>query len=192
MAEGLFSKLGKRVAFDPPGPEHALEAARIANRDLERRERLSEETPPGPKLYSMAKLRPEVTEEALARYLEELSKVPHQGLAALRAGLLINQVRKLELESSDFAAAVEMAKLVASGVAEEEAFRRAIKGVAKPVFHQGVVVGTEQQYSDQLMSKILEANEERYARKQKLEGGLGVTFNWLQMVQIVTGEDRSS
>lgn len=193
---GMFSNLGKPVELEAPGPEHALEAAKAANRELVRKESLPTiappETPRGRMLRQLANAPPELTQERLEAYLEALAEVPHKARAALKAGLLLSQVQKLEREEPNFAAAVEMARLIASGVAEEEAFRRAVKGVTKAVWHQGVPVGTELEYSDTLMQKILEANEERYKRSQKIDASVSGSFNWLQMVQVVLSSDRSA
>lgn len=41
---------------------------------------------------------------------------------------------------------------------EAEAFRRAVKGVLKPVFHQGKITARVRQYSDPLLALLLKAN----------------------------------
>ena len=52
---------------------------------------------------------------------------------------------------------------------EAEAHRRAVAGTDKGVWHQGVQVGTERQYSDSLLSQMLKAKRREY--RDKLEMG---------------------
>jgi hypothetical protein len=55
--------------------------------------------------------------------------------------------------------------------AEQEAFRRAVEGTDKGVWHMGVQVGTERVYSDALMSLILKGRRKRvYADRTELTG----------------------
>jgi len=48
---------------------------------------------------------------------------------------------------------------------EEEAIRRARDGTEKPVFYQGIVCGHIQEYSDQLLLRILEARKPNEFRR---------------------------
>ncbi len=57
-----------------------------------------------------------------------------------------------------FAEAWEVAREAAADVLEAEAFRRAVTGTNKGVYHQGVLVNTEKQYSDRLLELLLKAN----------------------------------
>ena len=53
---------------------------------------------------------------------------------------------------------------------EVEATRRAVDGTDKGVWHQGVQVGTERQYSDSLLALMLKAKRKReYGDSSKLE-----------------------
>lgn len=49
---------------------------------------------------------------------------------------------------------------------EEEAYRRGVKGVKKPVYYQGRLVGYELEYSDRLLEMMLRARDERYGTKR--------------------------
>ena len=40
---------------------------------------------------------------------------------------------------------------------EDEAVRRAVEGVPRPVFYQGQIVGAVQEYSDELLIRMLKA-----------------------------------
>lgn len=58
--------------------------------------------------------------------------------------------------------------------AEREAFRRAVEGTDKGVWHQGVNVGTERVYSDSLLSLVLKGRRKQvYADRTELTGADG-------------------
>jgi hypothetical protein len=58
--------------------------------------------------------------------------------------------------------------------AEQEAFRRAVEGTDKGVWHQGVLVGSERVYSDALMALILKGRRKKvYADRTELTGADG-------------------
>lgn len=48
---------------------------------------------------------------------------------------------------------------------ENEARRRAVDGVEEDVFYKGEVVGKKVNYSDSLLSKLLEANVQKFSKK---------------------------
>lgn len=52
----------------------------------------------------------------------------------------------------EYKAAWEEAEIIATGLLEDEAYRRAVLGVSKPVYYQGVECGQVQEYSDALMA----------------------------------------
>jgi hypothetical protein len=53
---------------------------------------------------------------------------------------------------------------------EREAWRRAVKGLDKPVFQQGRRVGTVREYSDALLVQLLKANRpEKFRENAKIE-----------------------
>lgn len=49
---------------------------------------------------------------------------------------------------------------------EAEAFRRAVKGVQKPIYHQGKRVGSVREYSDQLLVFLLKARRPETYRER--------------------------
>jgi hypothetical protein len=58
--------------------------------------------------------------------------------------------------------------------AEQEAFRRAVEGTYKGVWHQGVLVGSERVYSDALMALILKGRRKKvYAERTEVTGADG-------------------
>lgn len=56
---------------------------------------------------------------------------------------------------------------------EDHAVRRAVDGVQKPVFFQGVQVAEVTEYSDQLLQFLLQGNDPKYKRKQEITGAEG-------------------
>ena len=70
----------------------------------------------------------------------------------------------------DFAARWDEAKRIGAEALEDEAMRRASRGVDEPVFHQGAQVGTVRKYSDTLAIFLLKgAMPEKYRDNAKLE-----------------------
>ncbi len=75
----------------------------------------------------------------------------------------------------------------ACDILEAEAWRRAVDGVDKPLFHNGEVVATITTYSDTLLQTLLKANmPEKYGTRVKLE----VADDSRVAPEIPTDEDR--
>lgn len=66
----------------------------------------------------------------------------------------------------EFAAAFEVARQLAIDTLEDEAIRRAVEGVEKPVFYGGKKVATVKEYSDTLLIFLLKGNRpEKYIER---------------------------
>lgn len=91
----------------------------------------------------------------------------------------ISQVTVYGRRRSDpvFAAAWDAARDISFQVLEDEAKRRAVEGVVRPVFYKGAVCGEIEEFSDSLLSFMLEARIEAYRRKQQITGGLTVILD---------------
>lgn len=152
-----------------------------------------ETTPQGVELLRRARRPPEFTEARQARFLEELLVCPNESLAALRAGITMNQVRGLKNQDAAFLQAVGEAKEFASGRVEEEAFRRSVEGVEKGVYYKGSRIDTVREYSDGLTIKILESTVPQYEKRSKVEGNINhsVKFDWMDIVQKSISESNS-
>jgi hypothetical protein len=61
------------------------------------------------------------------------------------------------LKEEEFNKQFEEALEICIGVLEDEATRRAIEGTLKPVYHQGVKIGSIREYSDTLLIVLLKA-----------------------------------
>jgi len=73
------------------------------------------------------------------------------------AGLAEKTVYNYREKDPDFAAAWEDAIEAGTDLLEDEAMRRAVRGVEVPVFHRGKVVGSRLAYSDVLLITLLNA-----------------------------------
>lgn len=82
--------------------------------------------------------------------------------AAVRAGVDLMTAHGW-LTDDSFAAAFQAAEAAGTDVIEDEAFRRAVKGVEKPVYRAGEVVGHVADYSDTMLMFLLKARRpDRY------------------------------
>ena len=96
-------------------------------------------------------------------FLEALRECGILAEAARRAGASYSTVMARRKTDADFAAAVDDALEESFDAMEAEARRRAVEGVDKGVWHQGVQVGTERVYSDSLMQFLLKGYRKRFA-----------------------------
>lgn len=112
------------------------------------------------------------SDEDLQAYIDELRKDGNKSRAARAAGMTFETAKRWERNDEQFAEAVSLAMEEAAYVLEAEATRRAVEGVSKAVFHNGVRVddGKVIQYSDALLSKLLDgAMPHKYAQRVKSE-----------------------
>jgi hypothetical protein len=105
-----------------------------------------------------------------ARFLTHLAETGQVTKSAIAAGWDRVQAYRLKAESEQFAELWADALEAYADKLEAEAFRRAVEGTQKGVWHQGVRVGNEQQYSDSLLALMLKAKRKReYGDASKLE-----------------------
>jgi hypothetical protein len=76
--------------------------------------------------------------------------------AAMAAGVNRTLVYRWREEMADFAAAWDEAVEAATDLIEEEAWRRALRGVPKPVFWRGAQIGVVTTYSERLLMFLLQ------------------------------------
>ena len=91
------------------------------------------------------------------RFLEHLSRVGVISHAAELAGCSRDGVYTRRDADPEFAAAMHQALEHHTQLLEQEAIRRAVEGVERPVFHQGQQCGTIREYSDTLLIFKLKA-----------------------------------
>lgn len=84
------------------------------------------------------------------------------------------EVYRWQENDDQFAIAFREAEIEATETMEAEAYRRAVKGTQKPVYQQGAMVGTVQEYSDTLLIFMLKARApEKYRDPVAGSGGAG-------------------
>lgn len=93
-----------------------------------------------------------------ARFLAELRATGSAALAADAAGLTYAQVEALRDVEPAFAQACSDAIAEAVDRAEAEVYRRAFRGVDRPVYYAGQQVGIIRDYSDSLAALYLKAH----------------------------------
>lgn len=111
-------------------------------------------------------------------FLEALRELGQVAAACRAAGVGRSLAYLHRQDDPEFAEAWDDA--VQSGLdhLEEEAARRAVKGVERPVFHKGQPVGTVKEYSDTLLIFLLKGGRpEKYRDNHKVELGGSVQVN---------------
>jgi hypothetical protein len=120
------------------------------------------------------------TPEKDAQFLERLSRGASVGAAA-GAGYARRSLYRWRAADAELAAAWESALETGTDGLEDEALRRALRGVAEPRFYEGEVCGYVQKYSDTLLIFLLKARRpHKYSGKagQHLSGHLEV--GWME------------
>ncbi len=92
-----------------------------------------------------------------AMFIQALSFMGNVSYAAKLAGFTRQAVYQERRRNQTFATEWESALQIAADGLEQEAWRRAMQGVAKPVYQKGKKVGTIQEYSDRILIVLLRA-----------------------------------
>lgn len=125
-----------------------------------------------------------VNPDAINLFLETLSLTANRSKAAREAGLRIYDVYRWVKESPEFARRYEEALALGIDTLEDEAFSRAIEGVEKPIYFQGVRVDTVKEVSDTLAMFMLKAHKpDVYTPKNSLDISDKSTLSDEQRVQ---------
>lgn len=117
-------------------------------------------------------------EKLKALFLRELSEYPNITVAARAVGVSATTVYKHRKEDPLFAERMQEALDEAVDLLEDEAHRRAFKGVEKIVFYKGDECGAVREYSDALAMFLLKAhrpNKYRERSEVAMSGNLSVT-----------------
>lgn len=102
-----------------------------------------------------------------AKFLKRLAETGHVGHAAEYAHVSGKTAYEHKKHNPEFAAAWEEALEVAvQTVMEPEAWRRAIDGTDKGVYHNGELVATEKEYSNTLLIFLMKAHMPAKYREQ--------------------------
>lgn len=113
------------------------------------------------------------TPENASRFLDALEETGNVREAADKAGIGRNSVYLWRRDDEGFRKAWDARVASYGDMLEAEAFRRAFHGVDKPVYQQGVMVGTVREYSDGLLARMLVRFKPEYSDKIQHTGADG-------------------
>ena len=100
------------------------------------------------------------------RVLEEFVRCGALGPACLAASVTYYGHFYWLRNDEDYYAAFAEARELVSDKMEAEAYRRAVDGIDRVVYSQGKVVGSQREYSDNLLTLLLKANRpEKYKER---------------------------
>jgi len=103
---------------------------------------------------------------ARERFIEHLALTCSITKAAKFAKVNRSTVYGWRDEEPEFAAAWERALLLGADKLEDEAIRRAADGMLKPIYQNGIKVGSVREYSDTLMCLLLKAHKPEKFRER--------------------------
>lgn len=107
-------------------------------------------------------------------FLAALREVPVVSRACAAVGIERSTAYRARETDEGFGQAWDDAMEEGIDKAEQEAFRRAVEGTEKGVWHQGVLVGSERVYSDALMALILKGRRKKvFAERTEVTGADG-------------------
>jgi len=92
-------------------------------------------------------------------YLTALRAGYLKGEAIKRAGVSWASISNWRKNDPEFCDNEDHAFVEGNAALEAEARRRAVEGVSKPVFHNGLIVGHIQEFSDRLLERLLMARD---------------------------------
>ena len=111
------------------------------------------------------------------RFLNALSRHQSVTAAAKSIGVKRSAMYAVRRRNEDFKQFWELAIADRGDMLEDEALRRAVKGVEEPVFYMGAVCGYKRVYSDSLLTRLLEGHKpEKYRTNHQVDvsGTLGI------------------
>lgn len=100
-----------------------------------------------------------VDEGMKKRFIQEYGATLSIPRACKNLGLHPEQVYRERRADSDFDKAIKKQKSYNIDTLKSEAVRRGYEGVDRAVYHKGVVVGYEKEYSDRMLVRLIEAND---------------------------------
>lgn len=127
--------------------------------------------------------------ERRAAFLETLAAGQTVSDAAKAAGIARETVYKWRKADPAFAAEWDGAYANGADALVAEARRRAVDGVAEPVYHMGRVVGTTQRYSDTLLIFLMKARApEQYCDRARTAA---LARRWAAEDRAAIGDDSA-
>tara|TARA_R110000796_G_scaffold235148_1_gene354120 strand:- start:98 stop:613 length:516 start_codon:yes stop_codon:yes gene_type:complete len=124
------------------------------------------------------------TAERKDQYLAALEKDGEHAFARIEVGVSDECVRDHRRKDVLFDQACEDSMHTYRKRFIDELVRRGVEGVEKPVFHEGVIVGTVTEYSDKLLMEHLKVIDARYRNKLELEVAAHIQTSDLNLEQL--------
>lgn len=121
-------------------------------------------------------------------YLKVYAKTGNHVLAGEVTGIKKNRVMDRARRDPWFNEQLNEARQLSVERLEGEAYRRAVIGVDEPLYYQGEIFGTVKKYSDKLLLKLLEVNDERYSPKLNLNVNRPMDLSKLSDSELATLE----
>jgi len=114
------------------------------------------------------------------KFLENFAKTGHFTMSCKVAGVTATTVYQYMRTSDEFKAAVEEAREYSVELMESEARRRAVEGISRIIYYQGMPCGREQQYSDGLLMFLLKGNAPgKYKDRAEINSNVNMTVKSL-------------
>lgn len=131
------------------------------------------------------------TEMVKKQFLELFIDTGHIADTCRKLNLHRRTLYHWRVNDPEFMEQFKLAEFVATTILEDEAFRRAVQGIPKPVYQGGKHVGDITEYSDMLLAMLLKARlPQRY--KERWQGeivgadGKAVNPNKLEVVHVTS------
>jgi len=140
--------------------------------------------PPGEEGLVQGSEGTQVLEPVKTQFLDHIAAGQSVRAAAAAIGINARLPYSWRKHDTTFAVAWSAAEEAGTDIIEEEAFRRAVKGVEKPVYRGGEVVGHVADYSDAMLIFLLKSRRpERYGTtgKNTTKDGSGKTVDDLNL-----------
>lgn len=109
------------------------------------------------------------TREGRAVFIECIRATGNVTIAARVIGVDRKAAYKHRAADPDFRDAWKKAQADSVDLMAEEARRRAVDGILKPVFHEGGVCGFIQEYDSKLLMFLMQANSPKYRTKKEVK-----------------------
>lgn len=124
-------------------------------------------------------------------FLAHLAESGNVKASCRKAGVSRQTAYLHRAQDDEFAQAWEHALTVATSLLEDEAWRRAVRGVSEPVYFKGDKVGSVRRYSDTLLIFLLKAhNPQKYRERLDINANIqGVTHIKVEYVDQLPDDD---
>lgn len=131
-------------------------------------------TPPA----KVVKTTTRVSKRRRAQFLKYLARTGKVNFSAAKAGYSDSTfLQRLRKQDPEFALLWDEAVEAAADKLEDEALRRAVDGVDKPILYKGEIVAYEKEYSDQLLMFVLRGTRPAKYRDQNIQVGGTINHN---------------